>query len=130
MMRPPWLGGKPRLRNYERVTKSGFSFSSKLESSVHDHLLILEKAGEIRDIRLQQTIYLTEARIGMRPDFLVTDSKTEQDYFVEAKGHDAEVWQLKLRLYRYYGPLPLHIYRGSYKKPYLHEVVIPKRMGA
>jgi hypothetical protein len=102
------------------------SFGSKLESAVHDHLLLLEKLGQISDIRLQPTIYLTEARIAMRPDFCVTDIAGGFDYHVEAKGFHTDVWKIKLKIYRVYGPTPLHIYEGTYKRLILKEVVVPK----
>ena len=114
--------GKYKAR---RVEKAGISFASKLESAVHDILLLQEKAGEIQDIKIQPTTKITAAQIGYRPDFSYVDCKTGQTVYVEAKGVEVETWLLKKKLWRHYGLGPLFIYKGRHTKPFLHEVIIP-----
>ena len=109
-----------------RVEKAGRRYDSKSESALHDLLLLEEKAGLIKNIRQQQTIYLTEARIGMRPDFTVWDKEFNQDVFAEFKGFETDAWLIKLKLYRVYGDRPMKIYRGTPKNVYLAETVLPK----
>lgn len=120
-------GKRPRIKNYQRVEgHEGRSFASKLEAAVYDHLRLLEVCGDISDITQQPTIYLTEARIGMRPDFSAYDKRLEQWIYVEAKGFAGDVWLLKKKLYGVYGDRPLHIYTGTHKAPRLSEVITPK----
>lgn len=109
-----------------RTNYSGYSFSSKLETAVFQILKLREAAGEIRDIVTQPNIFITEAAIRMIPDFKAFDIKAGCDWYFEAKGVETDVWRLKLKLYRVYGPAPLTIYKGSWKSPSEHETVHPR----
>src|ERR1035437_3012186 len=109
----------------QRVKAPGQSFDSQLEASVHQILLLRERAGEIRNIRSQVTLKLTRAGIGYRVDFVATDCKTGQDFGIEAKGFPTEVWGIKKRLYKYYGPFFLEIWTGTHMNPRLTETIIP-----
>ena len=112
----------------KEVTKAGRRFDSRLESALHDYLLEQERAGEIRDIKQQVRVKLTLAEIVYIPDFSYIDVKTEKTCYAEAKGVETDVWRIKRRLWAFYGPngSPLYVFKGSYKKLYLHEVIIPK----
>lgn len=121
--------GRPNKYNAKKVQKAGIWFASRLESAVHDILLLQEKAGEIRDIKCQPQVYLTEAKIGYRPDFSYVDEKTGQTVYVEAKGVEVETWLIKKKLWKCYGLGPLFIFKGRHDKPYLREVIIPKPGG-
>lgn len=112
-----------RKKNKFKAARTN-GFSSKLENAVHEILLLREKAGEISDIKCQQSVKLTEAQISYRTDFsfVTKDNKT---CWVEAKGYEGETWRLKKKLWKYYGPGPLEIYKGSFTKPFLDEVIIP-----
>lgn len=113
----------------KRSERAGYSFASKLEASVFDHLMLLQKAGEIKDLKCQDTVYLTDARIIYKPDFRFVDVKTGETIWAEAKGVELGPWRQKLKLWRFYGPGPLHIYKGHHLRPTLVEVVIPKGVG-
>lgn len=112
--------GARRVRSH-----AGFSFSSKLEASLYDYLALMEKNGEISDITLQPHVMLTEAKIKMIPDFKARHLKMGQDVYFEAKGYETDVWRIKRKLWTVYGPSALFVYRGSYKKLELTEVIIP-----
>lgn len=112
--------------NAKRVKKAGFSFASQLESALHDYLLWCEKEGTIENLKLQPSVYLTDAKILMKPDFSALETKTKLLCFWEAKGVETDVWRIKRRLWLVYGPGPLYVYRGSAKKLVLGEIVIPK----
>ena len=120
---------KPYGHKYgaKRVRKAGYSFASKLESSLHDYLLWMEKNGQIKELKLQPQVYLTDARIVMKPDFSAVDTKTNLLQFYEAKGVNTDVWLVKKKLWTVYGWGPLYIYRGTYKKLVLSEVIVPKK---
>lgn len=108
-----------------KVKKLGYTFDSKLESAVHDIHLLREKAGEIRNIKQQVSVYLTAARILYKADFSYELVETGETEYAEAKGVSTQSWAIKLRLWRCYGPGKLYLYKGSYTKPYLDEIIIP-----
>jgi hypothetical protein len=110
----------------KKVKKLGYTFDSKLESAVHDILLLREKAGEIRNIKQQVNVHLTAAKILYKPDFSYELVETGETEYAEAKGLTLPLFQVKKRLWAFYGPGKLYIYKGSHTKPYLDEIVISK----
>lgn len=124
-------GGRGVRRKFNKynsvpVHKPGKWFSSRLESALHDYLLEQERAGEISDIRQQVRVKLTLAEIVYIPDFSAVDVKTGQTCYYESKGFETDVWRIKRRLWVFYGNGPLYVFKGTYKKLYLHEVIIPR----
>lgn len=103
----------------------GLVFASKLEGAVYDHLWLREKAGEIKIIQCQKHVKLTRAEIVCIPDFYVLDILSGEPFFVEAKGCESERWLIVRKLWRKYGPGKLEIFKGTYKKIYLAETIIP-----
>jgi hypothetical protein len=110
-----------------KVNYDGHSFQSKLEAAVYQILKLRERAGEIKVLQTQDHVYLSDARIGYIPDFKCLDLKTNEEFWVEAKGYEAPVWPIKKKLYKSYGPGKLEIWKGSYIKPFLDETIIPNR---
>lgn len=102
------------------------NFSSKLEKATYDFLLLREKCGEIKDIQCQDHVYLTKARIHCIPDFKFFDIKTQKHWWAEAKGFEAPRWPTIQKLWEFYGPGPLEIYKGSYRKVELFKTIYPK----
>lgn len=118
--------GRPNKYNARPVSKAGKSFASKLESCLHDYLVDMEAKGEIKDLKLQDRVKLTEAEIVYIPDFSGIDMKTGIRVYWESKGFETEVWLLKKKLWKFYGPGPLYIFKGRAPKLSLVEVIIPK----
>ena len=104
---------------------NGIKFPSKHEASVYQTLLDLEKEGVVKDIRRQIPILLSAAKIKMVVDFQVYSVRDKDIIFIEAKGTETPVYRIKRRLWLAYGPGPLHVYGGSYKRPKLKETLIP-----
>lgn len=110
----------------ERVElPSGESFPSKLEAAVYEILRLRERAGEISEIKRQDSVSLG---FGLRwkVDFSFTVNATGARQWAEAKG----VWdrQAKRNLKMWdagAGPGPLEIWQGSYRAPKLVETVTP-----
>lgn len=103
------------------------TFDSKLECAVHGELLLLERAGIIRDLQHQPgTVFLSQARIQYRPDFRFINCDTGKIEYAEAKGYADPKWPLKKKLWKFYGPGKLTIYGGSYRKVSILEVIEPK----
>lgn len=98
-------------------------FGSKLESSV---CAFLEKKYGAENIQCQAKVYLTDARILYIADFKVT-LPDGSEMWVEAKGVELSSWKLKKKLWKFYGPGLLQIYKGHYSRPFLAEELVPKR---
>ncbi len=109
----------------ERIGAPGQSYDSKLEAALHGILVLREKAGEIRDIRAQVTLYMTRARVIYRADYQFVRCSDGVTCYAESKGPETQAWRIKLRIYRFYGPGPLEIWKGSHANPTLVETVIP-----
>lgn len=107
----------------QKVSYDNYTFASKLEASLYHMLKLREKSGEISDIKCQETIYMTLARIIYKPDFSFIDNKTNTKIFAESKGFETNSWRIKRRLWEYYGAGNLEVWRGSYTRPYLHEII-------
>lgn len=109
----------------KRVKYDNQSFASKLEASVYTLLKARENAGEIVDIRAQVTVHLTNARIQYIVDFAFLDIRTGIVTYCEAKGMETPSWRIKRKLWKFYGPGPLEIYKGTHLRPFLHETITP-----
>jgi len=107
----------------KRMTNDGYSFASKLESALYDHLKLLQGAGEIENIRVQDHVKLTRAGIKYIPDFRVYDKKLGCDVWHEAKGFETPEWRLKRRLWMYYGPGRLTVWVGSASRLAIKEIL-------
>lgn len=99
------------------------SFASKGEAGLYDHLLMREKAGEISDIKTQVQVYLTDAKILYKPDFSYIENGKIR--FAEFKGFECGIWRIKRRLWKFYGPAPLEVYKGTYPRLKITEVIEP-----
>lgn len=116
--------------NAQRVEHfAGYSFASKLEASVFGLLMLMEKAGELSQIKVQPHVFLTNARIQMIPDFQVFDEKLKETVFYEAKGFETDIWRIKKKLWKVYGPGRLRIFKGTFRSPKCTEEIIPKNNG-
>lgn len=112
-----------RKAKYGSIRSGGFQ--SKLEAAVHGLLRLQEMAGEIKVVRTQVNVHLTKARVLYIPDFLCLDVATGLDFYVEAKGFEGPRWPTIKKLWKHYGPAPLHIWKGSHKYPTLSEIIVP-----
>lgn len=101
--------------------------ASKLEKAVYDILLLRERNGEIKDIKMQVPIVLQGGkritRITWRVDFSFTKVSDNVFWLCEAKGVETDVYKMKLKLFRFKKPHPLEIWKGTYKRPFLAEVI-------
>ena len=105
-----------------KTTIDGISFASKLEADVYCHLLLLKKSNVIANIELQPTILLTAAKISYKADFRV---RWGNEVWIEAKGIETDRWRLIKRLWKYYGPGMLQVYKANKRGVYLDEEIVP-----
>lgn len=129
------MWGKRTNKYGARKTKSGDrTYHSALEASVNGVLLLRERAGDIRILRRQDRVLLVVPSryifgkfetFDYRPDFKCEDTKTKEEFWVEAKGLDLPVWRMKKKLWKMVGPGRLEIWQGSAAKPFLAETIYP-----
>lgn len=100
-------------------------FDSKLEHAVYQLLVLRERAGELKIIRTQENIFLTDARILYIPDFSCQYPSGE-NFWVEAKGFEGPRWPTIKKLWKFYGPGVLEIWQGKYARPFLTETIVPR----
>ena len=117
----------PRVQGYKRTELDGYSFQSKLEAALYQHLKILEKAGEVEIQQTQDHVHLSDARIVYIADFRVLEKNTGEQVWYEAKGFENERWPIIKKLWKVYGPGKLRIFKGTYTKLKEAEVIIPER---
>lgn len=132
--RPPWMQKKKesKYRNRTSTGLDGRKYHSGLEASVSNWLLAQEKAGEISIIKRQQHIHLFSLDVKLCeywPDFTILDKRTQEIYWVEAKGAEKPEWAIKLNLWRAGGPGRLDIIKGRWSSPRLVESVTPVQVG-
>lgn len=111
--------------NKYRSTKTeldGRSFASKLEASVYTML----KGIGYEILQCQDHVYLTKARILYIADFKVKNILTGIIKHAEAKGYETSDWRIKRKLWQYYGPNNLLIFKGIHTRPYLDEELVVK----
>lgn len=113
--------------NAVKSSSDGYSFGSKLERAVYEILKLQQAAGELKILKTQECIYLTDARILYKPDFTCEDSINGEVFWVEAKGLKTPVWAIKKRLWTAgYGPGKLIVYEGNHSRLFISETIISK----
>jgi len=118
--------GKPQNKfGNTKISYGGRSFASKLEKDLYDFLRIRELGGEIRDLKCQTQVHLTNARIIYKPDYAYFNLLKNREEWAEAKGFETPEWRIKRRLWMHYGPGPLLVYKKS-GTLFLAEEIIPK----
>lgn len=115
-----------KFSNQKTQCSLGHAHRSKLESAVCGIYQLREKAREIVFVASESHVYLTEARILYIPDFELRDAVTGNSFWGEAKGYETPEWRIKRRLWEFYGPGPLEIWKGSASYPKLVETLVPK----
>lgn len=115
-----------KVKNATPTQTDGRSFASKLEAAVYQMIKFREMAGELELLQCQDHVRLTDAEILYIPDFKCLNLKTGEVMWIEAKGFANDVWPLKKRLWKTYGPGVLEIWGGYYTRPTLLEIITPR----
>lgn len=99
-----------RKYNNKKTMLDGIKFDSKREASRYCELLILQKAGEIKDLKLQPKFTLqmkfrykekTYRAISYIADFQYTEVKTGLNVVEDVKGMRTPVFNIKEKLFLY-----------------------------
>lgn len=84
----------------------GTVYDSKKEYKRHMELMLLQRAGEISDLKRQVKYELIPKQDGERAvyyvaDFVYKDSRTGEEIVEDCKGFRTDVYKLKAKIYRY-----------------------------
>lgn len=132
-----WAGGYivPRIHKYRAqktaVLGAGSAFPSRLEAAVYAHFALLQKAELIQNLERYPSVLLKPAckeckakAIRYKVDMCYQDKQGVTRY-VEAKGAECRTWLRNKRLWKDYGPGPLEVWKGDWKRPRLVEIIEP-----
>ncbi len=103
--------GKNKYKS-QRTEYNGQPYASKAEAKRAENLDLLLRAGEIRGWLRQVTVCLGLPENRYRIDFLVF-SLDGRAHAEDVKGVETEKFQHNKRLWKRYGPCPLHIIKGK-----------------
>jgi predicted nuclease of restriction endonuclease-like RecB superfamily len=110
----------------KKTTIDNIKFDSKAEANYYLYLKQKENLGIIEILETQPKVYLTDARILYKPDFLYLIRGVGKKVYVDVKGFSTPVFQIKKRLWKFYGPENLEIVKIK-GKVFECEVVIPTK---
>lgn len=97
----------------KKVVVNGIKFDSELEANHYKTLLLLERAGAIKDLRLQVKFELQPSfnkngkhyrAINYIADFVYYDISKEKTVVEDTKGYKTEIYKLKKKLFEYKFP--------------------------
>lgn len=98
--------------NNQKTIVDGIEFDSKKEADYYIHLKLLKRAGEIKDIGLQQRFVLQPGfeKNGVKyqpityvADFVIVNNDGTTDV-VDVKGFETQVFKIKKKLFEYKYP--------------------------
>ena len=102
---------------------AGRSFPSKLERDRAVQLVILQRAGELSELRFQPQVHLTRANIGYKPDFVYEENG--RTIYEETKGVETEGYRMRIKLWKHYGPALLRVVKRA---PRSNRIVLVKEI--
>lgn len=90
-------------KKYNSVTTEvdGIKFDSKSEAECYSMLKILERSGHLKLLEVHPVLYLTKARIKYISDFKIEEAG--KIVYLDVKGVRTTAFNIKLRLFKYYG---------------------------
>jgi hypothetical protein len=112
-----------KYKNTKTVV-NGIKFDSKSEAEYYQTLSYHVKLGLIKSFEMQPKIYLSKAKILLKPDFYVIE-KDGKSYYLDVKGTQTPVFRIKARLWKAYMDKPLRLVKKSGKGFKLIEEIIP-----
>ena len=105
--------------NARKTVVDGIKFDSKMESQMYQQLKVLEKAGVIKNLKLQPEITLQPAfedytgkktrAIKYRADFSFYDNDLDRFRVVDCKGYKTAVYKLKKKMFDYVHRNEIHL---------------------
>jgi hypothetical protein len=112
-------GKKSGGKNKYGAQRTHSGFPSHLEEAVYGELILLERAGELRNVERQSSIQLTKY-VRWKCDFKVFHVEQNIEIWIEAKGVIKQLW-------REFGPGELWIYGGDHGRVFITEKIKSER---
>lgn len=104
-----WKGARANKHNAKKVTVDGIRFDSKKEARRYQQLKMLERAGEISNLRLQVKYYFevngglvtydSGRKMFYKADFVYHDEMLGQEVVEDVKGQDTDASKIKRALF-------------------------------
>jgi len=104
-----WRSPRASKYNAKRVEVDGIKFDSKKEARRYQQLKLLERAGEISNLRLQVPFYFevnggpvtfdTGRKMFYKADFVYYDELLGKEIVEDAKGKDTDASKIKRALF-------------------------------
>lgn len=118
--------------NNRKTEVHGRIFDSQGEAECYLVLKAMEQKGEIKILGFQDKVYLTRAKILMKPDFAILN-RTIPGWlglpeWIEFKGKELSSYCIKRRLWKFYGPGPLRIFKKVQGRISEVERIVPKQI--
>ena len=101
---------RPSKYHNKKVTIDGVTFDSKLEATRYTELKLLEKNGQIKDLKLQPSYELipsftkggkTYKKASYIADFSYYDNELNKTIVEDTKGFKTDVYILKKKMFEY-----------------------------
>lgn len=125
--------------NASKTAIAGQVFDSKLEASVYAVLMIRQRTGELRDVKIKPQVRLVEpcrccggdscggaTIVNWTVDFSAVRTDTGATIYIEAKGVEGPDYRRRKRIWKAAPPALLEIWKGSHVRPVLAETIDPE----
>lgn len=100
----------------QKTQLDGYWFASKAEAALYQELKLQMQAGAWDEVHCQVCVYLTDARIMYKPDFMTRDKDGKELYHEMKGGFETPTWRIKRKLWPYYGPGELVVYNYDHRR--------------
>jgi hypothetical protein len=117
--------GIPYPKNKYHAKKCN-GYDSIAESDLGDYLRLICSQNLISGVTRQHCVSLSEADIRCKIDFRVYDEALMNYVWVEMKGLEIDRWRIIKKLWAFYGPGPLRIFKKNKRGIYLDEEIFPR----
>lgn len=107
---------KSKFNNIKKVI-DGIKFDSQLEAAYYLELQRLK----VKIIEFQPKVRLTDANILYKPDFLIVEDG--QKVYIDVKGMQTPVFNIKKRLWKSYGPGRLILVKKNASGWYYSDII-------
>lgn len=109
--------------NAEKIKDGSRTFDSKFEYELFNMLKLMERAGEIKNIRHHPAPIRITPSVSWKADFIVFDVKLNKDVIVEAKGFEGERWRVIRQLLNDLSQFDVRVYKKKGNRIFLHEEI-------
>ena len=95
---------------------------SGAESDCCLYFQMLERAGELEIISSQPNVFLTDAKLRIIPDWLIK-YRDGREVYADYKGFETASWGRNRKLWKFYGPRPLEVWKKKGVRFFISETI-------